>query len=216
MTEPPVTRLIGLSGIAIGVLGLVIVPLYFVYEDAPPGWNVLTRVLLNLLAAVLLLVFLAALRQLIRRARPEYEWPAGLMFGAGVAYTTATLVAGSLEAGIVFDAGGGAVDPTVHGVLAHANVLLHGSASRLLTALLLTAAGYAVLRSRVLPRWVAVSAFVTAAINLAFVPSLYTSIDPAQFYSALGWGNTALAAALLTYWAFAVGISALRIPRPRT
>jgi len=39
---------------------------------------------------------------------------------------------------------------------------------------------------------------------------MYFGIDPAHFYSALGWGNTALTAGLITYWSAAVGIAAMR------
>ncbi|WP_051781749.1 MULTISPECIES: hypothetical protein [unclassified Streptomyces] len=96
------------------------------------------------------------------------------------------------------------------GPLAHADMLLHGSVARLLTAVLLTAAGYAILRAAILPRWTGYTACAVAAVNLAFVPSLFFGTDAARFYSAVGWGNTALTAALLVYWSFAVGIAVLR------
>ncbi|HKA95134.1 MAG TPA: hypothetical protein VKD66_02625, partial [Streptosporangiaceae bacterium] len=57
------------------------------------------------------------------------------------------------------------------------------------------------------------TAYLLAVINLAFVPSLYFGMDPARFYSALGWGNTALTAGLITYWAAAVGIAVMRQPK---
>jgi hypothetical protein len=98
---------------------------------------------------------------------------------------------------------------TTDGPVAHANILLHGSVDRLVTALLLTAAGYAILRTRALPRWAGTSAYALAVVNLAFVPSLYFGIDAAAFYSALGWGNTALTAGLFLCWVAAVGIAAL-------
>lgn len=127
---------------------------------------------------------------------------------------TITLVAVSVEAGIVPENPGGRLAPTVDGPLAHADVLLHGSAARLLTALLLTASGYAILRAGVLPRWTGYTAHAVAAVNLAFGSSLFFGTDAARFYSAVGWGNTALTAALLVYWAFAVGIAVLRRTSP--
>jgi tetrahydromethanopterin S-methyltransferase subunit E len=48
---------------------------------------------------------------------------------------------------------------------------------------------------------------------------LYFGIDAARFCSALGWGNTALTAGLILYWAAAVGVAAqLGVvgPSPRT
>ena len=74
---------------------------------------------------------------------------------------------------------------------------------------MLAAAGYAILRSGALSRWAGRSAYLLAAINLAFVPSLFFGDDAAQFYSAVGWGTAASAATLL-YWALAVGIALLR------
>jgi hypothetical protein len=74
------------------------------------------------------------------------------------------------------------------------------------------AAGYAILRSGVLPRWTGRLAYAVSAINLAFVPSLFFGTDAADFYSAVGWGNTAMTAALVVYWALAVGIVAMRRP----
>ncbi|WOX23500.1 hypothetical protein [Streptomyces solicathayae] len=89
--------------------------------------------------------------------------------------------------------------------------------ARLLTAILLTAAGYAILRSGTLPRWTGRLAYAVAIVNLAFVPSLFFGTDAADFYSAVGWGNTAMTAALVVYWALAVGITVLkRSSRPLT
>lgn len=215
MNENRIRRLTGLSGVAAGTLAAVAVPLYFVYSGPPPAPNVLTRILLNLLTCGALLVFLTGLRHLIRGAGPSFDWPASLVFGAGLGYVTLTLVAASIEAGIVLEHPGGGLDPTVDGPLAHANMLLHGSAARLLTAVLLFAAGYAILRSGVLPRWSGYTAHAVAAVNLAFVPSLFFGTDAAEFYSAVGWGNTALTAALIVYWALAVGVALLR-RTPRT
>ncbi len=77
-------------------------------------------------------------------------------------------------------------------------------------ALFLTAFGYAVSRTRLLPRWTGRSAYVLAGINLAFVPSLFFGNTPADFYAANGWGTTALMGAVLSYWLLAVGISVHR------
>ncbi|MEV6397411.1 hypothetical protein AB0M39_22010 [Streptomyces sp. NPDC051907] len=212
MNESSIRRLMGACGIAAGLLAAVGVPLYFVYSGAPPASNVLARILLNILTCGALLVFLVGLRHLIRGAGPGFEWLASLVFGSGTAYVTVTLVAASVEAGVVLEHSDGTLDPTVDGPLAHANMLLHGSIARLLTAVLLTAAGYAILRSGVLPRWTGRAAYAVAVINLAFVPSLFFGTDAAQFYSAVGWGNTAMTAALVVYWALAVGVVVVRRP----
>ncbi|MFE6062098.1 hypothetical protein [Streptomyces sp. NPDC056431] len=212
MDDIAIRRLMSVCGIAAGLLAAVGVPLYFVYSGAPPASNVLARILLNILTCGALLVFLTGLRHLIRTAGAGYEWLASLVFGSGLAYVVATLVAASIEAGTVLEHPDGTLDPTVDGTLAHANMLLHGSVARLLTAILLAAAGYAILRSGVLPRWTGRLAHSVALVNIAFVPSLFFGTDAADFYSAVGWGNTALTAALVVYWALAVGIAV----RPRS
>ena len=210
MDDLRIRRLTAACGIAAGLLAAVGVPLYFVYSGPPPAANVLARILLNILTCGALLVFLTGLRHLIRRAGETFAWWASLVFGSGLTYVTVTLVAASIEAGTVLEHPGGSLDPTVDGTLAHANMLLHGSVARLLTAILLFAAGSAILRSGVLPAWTGRAAHAVALINLAFVPSLFFGTDAADFYSAVGWGNTALTAALVVYWALAVGVVLLR------
>lgn len=212
MDDNGIRRLTGVIGLAAAVLGTGAVPLYFVYSGAPPEWNVLTRNLLNLLTAAALLVFIVGLAHLVRRAGAVYAWLSSLAAGAGLMYVTVTMIAVSLEVGVVLERPGGAVDPTVDGPVAHANMLLHGSVARLLTAVMLFAFGYAILRSEILPRWTGYSAQLLAAVNLAFVPSLFFGDDAAQFYSAVGWGTTATVPSLFLYWALAVGIAALRRP----
>jgi len=213
MNNAKVRRLTGISGVMIGVGTTLIVPLYFIYSGPPPAWNVFTRNLLNLIFCALMIVFVAGFCHLIRQADAAYEWVAALAYGAGLIYVAVSLVATSLEVGAVFGAPNGMIDPTIDGPLAEGSILIHGSVSRILTAVFLSAAGYAVLRTRVLPGWVGRAAYGIALFNLAFVPSLYFGKDPAQFYSAVGWGNTAFAASFILYWSLAVGITLLRQPR---
>ncbi|MFH9728644.1 hypothetical protein ACH4M4_37740 [Streptomyces sp. NPDC017254] len=74
----------------------------------------------------------------------------------------------------------------------------------------LVAAGYAAVRSGLLSRWAARSAYAIALINLAFVPSLYFGNDTGRFFSANGWGTTATIANPYAYWVLAFGIALLR------
>jgi hypothetical protein len=178
MDQRLVRRLTGVCALTAGVFGTAIGPLYFMYSGAPPTWNVLTRNLFNLLAMGAIIVFLAGLRALIQQADAAYEWLASLVFGTGMVYAAIHLVKISLEVGVVLGAPDGTLDPTTDGPLAHANILMHGSVDRLVTALLLTAAGYAILRTHAFPRWAGTSAYGLAVVNLAFVPSLYFGTDP--------------------------------------
>jgi hypothetical protein len=213
MNNTTARRVTGVSGVLVGAIGVSIVPLYFMYSAAPPAWNVLTRNLLNVVLCACLIVFLAGLRHLIREADPAWEWVATLIYGAGLVHVSLSLVGASLETGGVFSTPDGTIDPTTQGPLAYGNFLLHGTIGRVLTALFLFAAGAAVLRTKALPRWVAWSGFGIAAWNLAFVPAMFFGSEAARFYTANGWGNTALTASLILYWVFAVGVAALRRPQ---
>ncbi|HEY2794929.1 MAG TPA: hypothetical protein VGJ28_21395 [Micromonosporaceae bacterium] len=204
-----VARTGGFAGLIVGLLGVVSVPLYFVYSGPPPAWNVLTRNLITILIVPCVLVFFAALRHLLRGT----GWYADLMFGCAQVYAALVLVATSLEAGPAIADPGNRIDPTTTGPLAVGDILLHGSATRAITALMLGTAAYAMRRGGVLPRWVATTAFVVAAANVACIPSLFFGADAASFYTALGWGNSALTASLLCYWAGATGLAMLRVRR---
>lgn len=212
MTDNDIRRVTGWAGILVGIGTLASVPLYFVYSGPPPASNVLTRSLIALIVIALLLVFFSGLSHLLRRARADAEWLASLMNSATLLFLGITLVTVAMETGVVYFTPDGSVDPTTDGPLAAANVLMHGSVKRLLTVLMLLPAGYAILRTRVLPRWVGWSAYFVAFCNLAFVPALYFGTDVTKFYSAHGWGNSALAGSLIGYWVFAVGIVALGRP----
>ncbi|MCM3904884.1 MAG: hypothetical protein ND866_24570 [Pyrinomonadaceae bacterium] len=210
MKDPKVRRLTGVCGVMIGVGATLIVPLYFMYSGPPPAWNVFTRNLLNLILCALMIVFITGFCHLIRQADSAYEWVASLAYGAGMIYVAVSLVAISLEVGAVFGTPDGTIDPTIDGPLAKGSILIHGSITRILTAVFLSAAGYAVLRTRVLPGWAGKAAYAIALFNLAFVPSIYFGTDAAQFYSAVGWGTTAFAASFILYWILAVGITLCR------
>ncbi|MFE7598684.1 hypothetical protein [Streptomyces sp. NPDC057494] len=204
-------RFTAVTGVAFTVLQVIEVPLYFVHDGAPPDSNVLTRIMLSLVVLVLLLGFVTGLRELVRRAEPACGWVADLAHGAALAYIAVTFVAHSLQAGEVI-AAEAPVDPTI---TAEGSYLLYGSISRILTAVFLAAAGYAVVRSGLLPRWADRSAYVIALINLAFVPSLYFGNDTGQFFSSNGWGTAAITAGLYAYWVLAVGIALLRSRKAR-
>ncbi|MFI5799734.1 hypothetical protein [Streptomyces sp. NPDC051677] len=206
MSEVVARRLTGLAAVVAAVALIVQVPLYFVYDGPPPDGNVLSRLLIGIVALAALVVFVTALRELVRRVSPAHEWVGSIAFSTGLVYATVTLVSMGLEAGAVI-AVDHPIDPTID---VSGTYILYGSISRLMLALFLTALGYAVSRTRLLPRWTGRSAYVLAGINLAFVPSLFFGNDPAFFYAANGWGTTALMGAVLSYWLLAVGVSTYR------
>jgi hypothetical protein len=208
--DTTVRRVTGISGLLIAICVAITIPLYFIYSGPPPASNVLTRDLINIVSCGLLLIFMTGFSHLLRRADPALDWIASLALSAGLLILGLTLVATSLEAGVVFGSPDGTVDPTIDGPLAHGNILIHGSIKRLLHAVYLFAVGYAVLRTQILPRWLGWAAYVIAAFNLFFLPSLYFGTDPSHFYSAHGWGNSAFAASFIAYWILAASVLLLR------
>ncbi|MEV7323089.1 hypothetical protein [Streptomyces sp. NPDC093970] len=206
MTETFARRFTGVAGIATAAAFIIEVPLYFVYSGPPPDANVLGRLLIGIVALACLIVFVTAWRELVRQVSPAHEWAGSIAFAAGLVYATVTLVSSGLEAGAVI-AADHPVDPTI---AVSGTYILYGSISRLLLALFLTAVGFVVSRTGLLPRWTGRSAYVLACLNLAFVPSLFFGNTPAHFYAANGWGTTALMGAFLSYWLLALGISAYR------
>jgi hypothetical protein len=200
------------AGIAAGITVFAAIPLYFVYDGPPPADNIFTRCLITLFTAVFLLVFFSGFTQLIRRQGGDQEWHASLFWGATLLYVGFILLGAAHEAGVAFNAPG-VMDPTIDGPLADANVLVHGSIKRMLTAVILFVAGSVALRTRMIPRWLGFAAWAIALVNLAFVPSLYFGKDPTAFYSAIGWGNTAMVGSFIIYWIIAVAIVLLRPPK---
>lgn len=206
MKEITVRRATCAAGLLSGLTVLASVPLYFMYAGAPPAWNVLTRDLVALLTCGALLVFVSGYSHVARRADPAAEFPALLAAGTGMVFVAITLMTISLEAGVVFGAPDGSLDPTIDGPLAHANMLAHGPIKRLLTAVYLVAAGLAAVPGGILPRWLRQAGYLVALANLAFVPSLYFGTDPTEFYAVHSWANSAVTGSLLSYWIVAVSI----------
>jgi hypothetical protein len=214
MNDTQIRRITGLTGVAMALLGMASIPLYFVHSGPPPAWNVFTRNLVGLATLALLILFLCGFGHLLRRTNPASEYVASVFQNSGMLFVAVALVAVSLEVGVVFGAPAGTLDPTIDGPLAQGNMLIHGSIKRLLTAIMMVAAGAAVLHTRLVPRWLGHAAFAIAAFNFLFVPSIYFGTDPTRFYSAIGWGNSAFCASFLAYWILAVGIALLRRPGP--
>lgn len=211
MTESRIRWYTGIFGVIASLLIVVQVPLYFVYET-PPDWNILTRSLLGITASTVYVVYFIGLRQLIHRSNPDYDWIGSTVQMAGVLWAAMVFVPQSMEVGAAISVDHD-IDTTTDGPFAAAQYLMQGGISRLLMALFLIALGIAVSKLRVLSPWVGRSAYVLAAINLAFVPAVYFGDDAANFYSAQGWGTTASMGALWSLWTLAVSIGVLRSAR---
>ncbi len=212
MSETAVRRYAGLFGIVASALIVVQVPLYFLYSGAPPDWNILTRSLIGIVGCIFYILFFTGLRQLIHQVDIASDWISGVIQAAGLLWVAMVFVPQSMEAGAAISVDHD-IDTTKEGPFAAAQYLMQGLISRLLMGLFLIALGIVVLRLRLLPKWVGRSAFVLAAINLAFVPAIYFGDNPSNFYAVQGWGTTASMGMLWSLWTLAVSISILRSSR---
>lgn len=198
-------KISGIAAIAAAALSLVMVPLYFVYSDAPPADNVLTRNLVTAITFTVFLVFASGLKRVFGGG-----FAGDIASTVGVVYATVTLVAASLETGVALEFPDGSKDPTIDGPLANGMALLHGPIARLLIAALLFAVAAEIVRSAVLPSWVRTGSIVLGVVNLAFIPSLFCGMDPKNFYAANGWGSTASIGMINMLWVGAIGIALVR------
>ncbi len=208
-----VRRATASAGITVLVTTIATVMLYFSPTGPPPLQNVLTRSLIGLVTLGSLIVFFTGLNELIRSDEDSARFALAVAQTAGVLFIGIALVALSNEAGVAFGAPDGSMDPTTDGPLAAANILAHGSVKRMLTAVYLISTSYATIRSDILPRWIGVLGYAIAAVNIAFIPALFFGTDVTHFYSAHGWGNSALAGSLIIWWMLAVSIALLRSKR---
>jgi len=139
------------------------------------------------------------------------SWPATIVLASGLMWLTFSSVAQSMEAGTAI-VSKVPIDPTIDGALAPGQFLLFGSFGRAMTTLFLSASGIAILRGRIMPGWLGILAWILALINLAFIPSMFFGPDPAQFYSAVGWGTTATIPVLVVCWILVASVILIRTP----
>jgi hypothetical protein len=202
-------QMVKVTGI-FGILCFVSVPitmvLYFMYDGIPPVWNVLLRTLVALFSLLFELIFFTGFRHIIKGTNKKYEWLTSLMYNTVCICIAINFVAHSLEAGGVLNPKGAAVDATQDGLLAQGNYLLYGSISRLLMAAYMIIIFIITLKTRMFPRWVSWIALIIGAINVIFIPSMFFGTDAGEFYSAIGWGNSAFAASIFTWWVLIVSI----------
>jgi len=201
------------AGITTFITTVVIIVLYFLQAGPPSSRIVLTRCFIGLFTFAALVIFMAGLNELIRTGEDPPHFALSVGQAAGLLFIGIGLVALSNEAGVAFSAPDGSMDPTTDGPLAAANILVHGSIKRLLTAIYLISTSHAVVRSGKFPRWVGSLGYVIAAANVVFIPALFFGTDVTQFYSAHGWGNSALTGSLIIWWILAVSILLLRSTR---
>ena len=170
-----------------------------------------TRILLDQGIYISMMIFAAGFRHLIRQARAECEWLGTLMFGAAVVWLAVTLVADGLEGGATLDALG-EVDPSAVRALVQGTILIYnGSIAFAVTGFFLGVAGYATIKSGVVPPWTGWLAYIGAALCALCVPAMYAGpVNPAGFYNAGGWGPSIIANFPPLIWFLVVGVILIR------
>lgn len=198
------------SAVAAFLLTVAVIALYFAGAQPPSPRTVLVRVGLDVLVCLCLLLFIAGLAVLVAASGHQLAWLAAPLALVGVLWMALTLVADAMQAAVALSAGT-PVDPTRIGSGGEASQVLYGPVGRALTALFLLLAAAAVLGTGIGPAWVAWSALVLSAGQLALVPTLFGPTDPAHFYSINGW-SIPVAGGLLLCWVLTAGIALARLP----
>ncbi|MFI5259958.1 MAG: hypothetical protein ACHQ01_10180 [Candidatus Limnocylindrales bacterium] len=224
MSEAQVRRWTGAAGVAGFVVFLIALPLYVLgpqpmgrledsaqFADAVGEVNnlILARTsIADPLILACLLVFVAGFSRLIRQARPDHEWLAAVVFGAGLVVLTLELVGDGLAAGAALDTSATA-DPTVVRGLWEASIVFYGGIGLMMSAVFLAALGFSTLATGIVPRWIGRLGYAAAAINLAAAPTIFAGTNVTGFYTANGY-VTFLAQGLMLLWFLAAGVAMLR------
>ncbi len=220
MSDVTVRRWTGAFGVAAGVLLLVELGLYFAAGTPPKLEDTikfsdyvtknngifLTATLGAALSGACIIVLLAGFRNLIRRARSEYEWASMLVFGVGLVDAALILVFGTLIGGATLDTVSKA-EPAVVRALFEGSILIGGSVGLITDALLFASAGYAILGTSALPKWTGWASYAAVILDLVAVPSIYGGTDPSGFYTAFGYAPLILGTFPFVVWLFIIGIS---------
>jgi hypothetical protein len=226
MTDRKIYRIAGVSALVCIAIFFVEFPFYFVRTHVPGlaesskypdyaarnGTNIMCCLFLDLFILSLMTVFFAGVRHLIRQANPQDEWLASLFFGVGLVFVAITLVGDSFQASIVIDAFNPPADGVIMRAMTESTLLLYGSIALWLLAFFKAILSYVTVSSGALPRWSAWVGYGCAAIELAFVPTMF--VHRVDFF---GWYNPASLSAQafancfpLTVWMIVVGILMIR------
>jgi hypothetical protein len=218
MSETQVRRWTGVVGVAGFVVFLVALPLYFLgpqpmgrLEDSAQFADAVSKVNTLILARTsladplilsCLLMFVAGFSHLIRQARPDHDWVAGVVFGAGLVVLTLELAGDALAGGAALDTTLKA-DPAVVRGLWEGSLVFYGAIGLMMSALLLAALGYATLATGIVPRSIGWMALVAAVINLAAAPAIFAGTDVTGFYTANGYVTFIAQGAMLIWFLIA-------------
>ena len=221
------TRITGLFGLIGAILLFIEIPLWIIPGEAPAIQNAavhaeflansrviaLSRILIDMLMYMSLMVFFAGFRNVIIQKNKEYEWIATLTLAAGAVWWAVSLVADGLEGAAILDTLQGNSNPTIVRAMVEATLLIYnGSIAFAVTALFMGPAAYAILKTNALPRWLGWLAWVSFVLCILSIPAMYgDSIDTKGFYNAAGWGPTIVANIPPLIWFIGASLAMMKI-----
>jgi len=205
-----VIQITGIFGILSFAAILISIVLYFMYKANPPIWNVLLRTLVSLFCLLFVLIFFTGFQYILKHITKGQNWLITLMYNTVCICIAINFVAHSLEAGGVLNPEGIAIDATQDGLLAQGTFLLYGSIGRVLMAAYMIIITIITFRTKIFPIWTGWVALIIGIINIVFIPSMFFGTNNADFYSASGWGNSAITASLFIWWVFIISIILLK------
>ncbi len=217
------------AGIAFVVLIIVSYLVFLVGGGAPPSvqdtskfadymashvGRVAAFAWIGSVAFVVLLPFIVSVRQVLRAARGDWEWPAGVAFAAGISFAVLALVHFALYAAAIIDTTVKG-DPAALKALFLAGAVIGGTIQWLAAALVMVGVSYAILQTGVLPRWTAWVGFVAAGLNLVSSLSLFGGGETNGFFTATGFVGFIFGDLPFGVWVASVSIVMLGAPEGR-
>lgn len=179
--------------------------------------NMVTVVVVDLLACALLLLFLGGFRSLIAETQPRFMWLATQILGFGVAFCGFRLLADFLQGSIGFNILAGNTDQSlIRAFLSNPSSTV-GTMGLIFCTISLAAASYIAHASRALPPLTIGLGYLAAVLCLALIPfTLGGTPDSARLFDPWTWSTTGViaAGAPLALWICAVSIAMFRLRNP--
>ncbi|HEV2815214.1 MAG TPA: hypothetical protein VGW10_18305 [Solirubrobacteraceae bacterium] len=186
--------LAGIGFLALAILGTIVQagePGFAAKPEELASWfaddadAILAGSSLYLVAGILLLWFVSALRTRMQRATDGDETLPALAYAGGVAGATLCIAAASVDAmGALRADERGAIDPSVAASLADVAAILYGLAAPAAFAALVLAVAVTALRGAFLPRWVGYVS-IPLGLALAIPPISYVAVIVFSLWPAL-------------------------------
>ena len=165
-------------------------------------------------AFVVLLPFLVGIRGVMRSARGEWEWVAGVAFAASISFVALVLIHYAMFAATTIDTTVNG-DPAALKALYLGGAVIGGTIAWPAAALVMLAASYVITKSGVLPLWTAWVGYLAAALSLILSLSIFGGGDTRSFFTATGHAAAAFGYLPFSIWVASLSIAMLRAPEAR-